>query len=44
MGQISDRSGSIALAYVVPLVAYVLIACYSFFGSAQRQSQSAMAA
>ncbi len=35
MGLISEESHGIALAYVVPLVAYVYIAFYSFFGSRQ---------
>lgn len=36
MGLISVRTGSIALAYSIPLVAYIVIAFYSFFGSKQR--------
>src|SRR5882724_2724773 len=36
MGLISGRTGSIALAYSIPLVAYIIIALYSFFGSRQR--------
>jgi len=32
MGIISDSSKSIAYAYAVPLLGYVCIACYSFFG------------
>ncbi len=36
MGLISVRTGSIALAYSIPLVAYIVIAFYSFFGSRQR--------
>jgi FHS family L-fucose permease-like MFS transporter len=30
MGLISVKSGSIAMAYTVPLVAYILIALYAF--------------
>jgi FHS family L-fucose permease-like MFS transporter len=30
MGVISDRSRSLALAYSIPLVGYIIIACYSF--------------
>jgi MFS transporter, FHS family, L-fucose permease len=33
MGLISEKAHSIALAYSVPLAAYVIIALYSFFGS-----------
>ncbi len=36
MGLISEKSGSIALAYAVPLFAYVYIALYSWLGSKQR--------
>ena len=36
MGLISEKSGSIALAYAVPLFAYVYIALYSWMGSKQR--------
>ena len=36
MGLISEAAHSIAWAYVVPLVAYVFIALYSFFGSKSR--------
>jgi FHS family L-fucose permease-like MFS transporter len=36
MGLISEKTGSIALAYSVPLFAYVYIALYSFLGSKQR--------
>ncbi len=35
MGLISEQLHSIAWAYMVPLVAYVFIALYSFFGSRQ---------
>ncbi len=35
MAMISGRTGSTALAYSVPLVAYIIIAFYSFFGSRQ---------
>jgi MFS transporter, FHS family, L-fucose permease len=40
MGLISERSGSIAPAYSVPLFAYVVIALYSFFGSKQHELRS----
>jgi FHS family L-fucose permease-like MFS transporter len=36
MGLISDRSHSLALAYTVPLFAYILIALYSFWGAKPR--------
>jgi FHS family L-fucose permease-like MFS transporter len=36
MGLISEKSGSIAVAYAVPLFAYVYIALYSWLGSKQR--------
>jgi len=36
MGLISEKTGSIALAYSLPLFAYVYIALYSFLGSKQR--------
>ena len=36
MGLISVRTGSIALAYLIPLGAYVVVAFYSFVGSKQR--------
>jgi MFS transporter, FHS family, L-fucose permease len=36
MGLISEKSGSIALAYAVPLFAYVYIALYSWMGSKRR--------
>src|SRR5882672_7929644 len=36
MGLISVRTGSIALAYSIPLFAYIVIAFYSFFGSRPR--------
>jgi len=36
MGLISGRTGSIALAYSIPLFAYIVIAFYSFFGSRPR--------
>ena len=32
MGIIADKSLNLALSYSVPLVGYVVIACYSFFG------------
>jgi FHS family L-fucose permease-like MFS transporter len=36
MGLISEKTHSLALAYSVPLLAYVIIALYSFWGSHQR--------
>ena len=36
MGLISEKSGSIAIAYSVPLLAYVYITFYSWFGSKPR--------
>jgi MFS transporter, FHS family, L-fucose permease len=36
MGFISEKTHSLALAYSVPLLAYVVIAFYSFWGSQQR--------
>jgi MFS transporter, FHS family, L-fucose permease len=36
MGFISERTRSLALAYSVPLLAYVIIAVYSFWGSRRR--------
>jgi FHS family L-fucose permease-like MFS transporter len=38
MGFISEKAHSLALPYTVPLLAYVLIALYSFWGSQQRRS------
>jgi FHS family L-fucose permease-like MFS transporter len=38
MGFISEEFHSIALAYLVPLVSYIVIALYSFFGSRQLQA------
>lgn len=35
MGLISEAAHSIAVAYLVPLVAYIFIAIYSFFGAKQ---------
>jgi MFS transporter, FHS family, L-fucose permease len=37
MGLISEKSGSIALAYSIPLLAYIYIAFYSLLGSMPRQ-------
>jgi FHS family L-fucose permease-like MFS transporter len=36
MGLISEAAHSIAWAYAVPLVSYIFIALYSFFGSKSR--------
>src|SRR5256714_2977444 len=41
MGFISVRTHSLALAYAVPLVAYMVIALYSFWGSHQRNTDVA---
>ena len=38
MGLVSEVSHGIALAYMIPLVAYVYISFYSFFGSRQRNA------
>jgi MFS transporter, FHS family, L-fucose permease len=38
MGLISERTHSLALAYSVPLLAYLIIALYSFWGSQQRNA------
>src|SRR3984893_1926542 len=40
-GLISERFHSIALAYSVPLIAYIVIALYSFFGARERGMQAA---
>ena len=41
MGLISERFHSIALAYSIPLIAYIVIALYSFFGARERGMQTA---
>src|SRR2546421_11620398 len=41
MGWISEEFHSVALAYAVPLSAYVIIAVYSFFGARERRVQTA---
>jgi MFS transporter, FHS family, L-fucose permease len=41
MGWVSQVGHGIALAYAVPLVAYVYVAFYSFLGSKPRQARSA---
>src|SRR6266571_2508524 len=41
MGFISVKTRSLALAYAVPLVAYLVIALYSFWGSHQRNTNPA---
>jgi fucose permease len=38
MGYISVQTHSLALSYSVPLLAYVIIALYSFWGSQRRTS------
>ena len=40
MALISERFHSIALAYSVPLIAYIIIAFYSFFGARERIMQT----
>src|SRR5579863_1959409 len=40
MGFISDKFHTVAWAYVVPLVSYIAIAMYSFFGSKQPDATS----
>jgi MFS transporter, FHS family, L-fucose permease len=40
MGFISVKTQSLALAYTIPLLAYVIIAVYSFWGSQQRDINS----
>ena len=40
MGLISETFHSITWAYVIPLVAYIVIAWYSFFGSKQAEAMS----
>jgi MFS transporter, FHS family, L-fucose permease len=40
MGFISEAAHSIAVAYLVPLVSYIVIALYSFFGSKQATATS----
>src|SRR5580700_5435682 len=40
MGFISEKFHSVAWAYVVPLVSYIAIALYSFFGSRQAEAAS----
>ncbi len=32
MGVLADKTSSVAVAYGIPLVGYILIACYSYFG------------
>jgi fucose permease len=41
MGLLSERFQSIAVAYSVPLIAYIVIALYSFFGARERGLQAA---
>jgi FHS family L-fucose permease-like MFS transporter len=43
MGLISDRSHSIAMAYLVPLAGYVVVALYAFLGSRARAIMPATA-
>jgi FHS family L-fucose permease-like MFS transporter len=33
MGLISDRTGSMALAMIIPLICYIFITYYAFIGS-----------
>ncbi|NYF77890.1 L-fucose:H+ symporter permease [Granulicella arctica] len=37
MGLISEKTGSIAAAYLIPLIGYVVVALYAFFGSKPRR-------
>jgi hypothetical protein len=37
------RTGSIAMAYLVPLAGYVVVALYAFFGSSARAIMPATA-
>jgi fucose permease len=39
MGLVSEKMRSIALSYSVPLIAYIVILLYSFFGS-QRSARA----
>jgi FHS family L-fucose permease-like MFS transporter len=41
MGWIAQTSGSIALAYVVPLLGYVIVALYAFFWASLEPTQTA---
>lgn len=40
MGLLSEAAHSIAVAYLVPLASYIMIALYSFFGSKQATARS----
>jgi FHS family L-fucose permease-like MFS transporter len=40
MGLISEAAHSTSVAYLVPLVSYIVIALYSFFGSKQATATS----
>ena len=40
MGFISETTHSLALAYSVPLLAYLIIALYSFWGSQPRNADA----
>jgi FHS family L-fucose permease-like MFS transporter len=40
MGLINDRTHSIAMAYIVPLACYMVVALYAFFGSHARAALS----
>jgi fucose permease len=41
MGLLSERFQSVAVAYSVPLIAYIVISFYSFFGARERGMQAA---
>jgi FHS family L-fucose permease-like MFS transporter len=43
MGSIAERPGGIAAAYSVPLVAYVVVALYSFVGSRRGETSTDLA-
>ncbi len=38
MGVIADRTSSVAMAYAIPLIGYVLIGCYSWFGQTRQRT------
>jgi FHS family L-fucose permease-like MFS transporter len=38
MGVLADRTSSVALAYGIPLIGYVLIGCYSWFGQTREMA------
>jgi len=42
MGWLSERFHHVAPAYAVPLIAYVFIAFYAFFGAKQKRDESVL--